>query len=321
MKILLANPRGFCAGVNMAIECLERALEFFGPPVYVYHEIVHNKHVVNRFVHRGVEFVDSIDEVPEGSPLLYSAHGVSPEIRARSRARKLLAIDATCPLVTKVHLEAIKYAKAGYTIVLIGHEGHDEVIGTMGEAPEQIILVETAEDVQKLEIEDPEKVAYLTQTTLSVDDANVVIAALREKFPSINNPPKDDICYATQNRQGAVRELAARADLVLVLGSQNSSNSRRLAEIALTMGVPSRLIDGVAEIRPEWFDGVETVLITAGASAPEDVVQECVDYLQRTYGASVENAVVREEDVHFPLPKSLRELIAGGEPPATLARS
>jgi 4-hydroxy-3-methylbut-2-enyl diphosphate reductase len=321
MKILLANPRGFCAGVNMAIECLERALEFFGPPVYVYHEIVHNKHVVNRFVHKGVVFVDSIDEVPEGSPLLYSAHGVSPEIRALSRARKLLAIDATCPLVTKVHLEAIKYAKAGYTIVLIGHEGHDEVIGTMGEAPEQIILVETAEDVEKLEIADPEKVAYLTQTTLSVDDANVVIAALRAKFPKINNPPKDDICYATQNRQGAVRELAARADLVLVLGSQNSSNSRRLAEIALTLGVPSHLIDGVAEIRPEWFEGAETVLITAGASAPEDVVQECVDYLQQAYGAHVENAVVREEDVHFPLPKSLRELIAGGEPPAAVARS
>jgi 4-hydroxy-3-methylbut-2-enyl diphosphate reductase len=320
MKILLANPRGFCAGVNMAIECLERALGFFGPPVYVYHEIVHNKYVVNRFSRRGVVFVDAIDEVPEGSPLLFSAHGVSPEIRAQSKARRLLAIDATCPLVTKVHLEAIKYAKAGYKIVLIGHEGHDEVIGTMGEAPDQIVLVETAEDVENLDLADPEKVAYLTQTTLSVDDANIVIAALRKKFPKINNPPKDDICYATQNRQEAVRELAARADVVLVLGSQNSSNSRRLAEIALTMGIPSHLIDGVAEIRSEWFDGVETVLITAGASAPENVVQECVDYLQEKFGATLEEAVVREEDVHFPLPRSLRELIAGGESPAAVAR-
>jgi 4-hydroxy-3-methylbut-2-enyl diphosphate reductase len=320
MKILLANPRGFCAGVNMAIECLERALGFFGPPVYVYHEIVHNKYVVNRFSRRGVVFVDAIDEVPEGSPLLFSAHGVSPEIRAQSKARRLLAIDATCPLVTKVHLEAIKYAKAGYKIVLIGHEGHDEVIGTMGEAPDQIVLVETAEDVENLDLADPEKVAYLTQTTLSVDDANIVIAALRKKFPKINNPPKDDICYATQNRQEAVRELAARADVVLVLGSQNISNSRRLAEIALTMGIPSHLIDGVAEIRSEWFDGVETVLITAGASAPENVVQECVDYLQEKFGATLEEAVVREEDVHFPLPRSLRELIAGGESPAAVAR-
>jgi 4-hydroxy-3-methylbut-2-enyl diphosphate reductase len=304
----------------MAIECLERALGFFGPPVYVYHEIVHNKYVVNRFSRRGVVFVDAIDEVPEGSPLLFSAHGVSPEIRAQSKARRLLAIDATCPLVTKVHLEAIKYAKAGYKIVLIGHEGHDEVIGTMGEAPDQIVLVETAEDVENLDLADPEKVAYLTQTTLSVDDANIVIAALRKKFPKINNPPKDDICYATQNRQEAVRELAARADVVLVLGSQNSSNSRRLAEIALTMGIPSHLIDGVAEIRSEWFDGVETVLITAGASAPENVVQECVDYLQEKFGATLEEAVVREEDVHFPLPRSLRELIAGGESPAAVAR-
>lgn len=321
MKILLANPRGFCAGVNMAIECLERALGFFGPPVYVYHEIVHNKYVVDRFAREGTVFVDSIDEVPEGSPLLYSAHGVSPEIRSQARARKLLAIDATCPLVTKVHLEAIKYAKAGYTIVLIGHEGHDEVIGTMGEAPDQMVLVETAEDVERLELADPEKVAYLTQTTLSVDDANIVIAALRKKFPKIANPPKDDICYATQNRQEAVRELAARADLVLVLGSQNSSNSRRLAEIALSMGIPSHLIDGVTEIRPEWLEGVGTVLITAGASAPENVVQECVEFLQQRYGATFDEAVVREEDVHFPLPRSLRELLASGEPPAAAART
>ena len=255
MKIILANPRGFCAGVNMAIESLERALEFFGPPVYVYHEIVHNKYVVDRFQKRGTVFVESLDEVPEGSPLLYSAHGVSPQIREQARKRRLLAIDATCPLVTKVHLEAIKYAREGYTIVLIGHEGHDEVIGTMGEAPDQIVLVETAEDVERLDVADPRKVAYLTQTTLSVDDANVVIAALRKKFPAIANPPKDDICYATQNRQEAVRELAARADLVLVLGSQNSSNSQRLAEIAESLGVPSHLIDGVSEIRRRLVPG------------------------------------------------------------------
>src|SRR4051812_44562656 len=265
MKIILANPRGFCAGVNMAIESLERALEFFGAPVYVYHEIVHNKYVVERFLRRGTVFVESLEEVPEGAPLLYSAHGVSPQIRAQARSRRLRAIDATCPLVTKVHLEAIKYASEGYTIILIGHEGHDEVIGTMGEAPERMILVETAEDVEKLTI-NPPKIAYLTQTTLSVDDANVVIDALRKKFPQISNPPKDDIFSATQNRQEAVRELATQADLVLVLGSQNSSNSKRLAEIAGALGPHAHLIDGVKEIRPDWFDGVETVLITAGAS-------------------------------------------------------
>ena len=309
MKIILANPRGFCAGVNMAIESLERSLDFFGAPVYVYHEIVHNKYVVERFLRRGVVFVESLEDVPEGSPLLYSAHGVSPQIRDQARKRNLQAIDATCPLVTKVHLEAVKYAKEGYTIILIGHEGHDEVIGTMGEAPDRMILVETAEDVENLEIADPSKIAYLTQTTLSVDDANLVIAALRKKFPQIANPPKDDICYATQNRQEAVRELASRCDVVLVLGSQNSSNSKRLAEIANALGPHSHLIDGVAEIRSEWFDGMESVLITAGASAPEDVVQECIEYLQGRYGATIEEEWVREENVHFPLPKSLRELL------------
>jgi 4-hydroxy-3-methylbut-2-enyl diphosphate reductase len=309
MKIILANPRGFCAGVNMAIECLERALDFFGPPLYVYHEIVHNKFVVERFRHRGTVFVESLDEVPPGSPLLYSAHGVSPQIRQQARERKLVAIDATCPLVIKVHLEAVKYAREGYTIVLIGHEGHDEVIGTMGEAPEQMILVETAQDVEQLTVADPNKVAYLTQTTLSVDDANVVIAALREKFPRIANPPKDDICYATQNRQEAVRELAAQTDLVLVLGSQNSSNSRRLAEISNGLGIASHLIDGVSEIQHDWFRDVQTVLITAGASAPEEVVQECIEYLERNFGASIQEETIRREGVHFPLPKSLRELL------------
>jgi 4-hydroxy-3-methylbut-2-en-1-yl diphosphate reductase len=308
MKIILANPRGFCAGVNMAIESLERSLDLFGAPLYVYHEIVHNKYVVERFRKRGVVFVEDLDEVPEGAPLLYSAHGVSPQIRDQARRRKLRAIDATCPLVTKVHLEAVKYAKEGYTILLIGHEGHDEVIGTMGEAPDRMILVETAEDVENLTI-DPEKIAYLTQTTLSVDDANVVIEAIRKKFPQVANPPKDDICYATQNRQEAVREIATKADLVLVLGSQNSSNSLRLAEIANSLGTHAHLIDGVSEIQPEWLDGVETVLITAGASAPEDVVQECVDYLQKQFGATLSETWIREENVHFPLPKTLRELL------------
>lgn len=312
MRVILANPRGFCAGVNMAIESLERALEFFGPPVYVYHEIVHNKWVVERFRRRGVTFVESLEEVPHGSPLLFSAHGVSPQIRAQARARALTAIDATCPLVTKVHLEAIKYAKLGYTILLIGHEGHDEVIGTMGEAPDRMILVESAEDVDRLNVPDPNMVVYLTQTTLSVDDANVIIAAIRKKFPNIANPPKDDICYATQNRQEAVRELAKKADLVLVLGSQNSSNSKRLAEIAQILGPRAHLIDGVSEIQIEWFDNVETVLITAGASAPEDVVQECVRFLQERFGAETDEEWVRHEDVHFPLPKSLRQLIAVG---------
>jgi 4-hydroxy-3-methylbut-2-en-1-yl diphosphate reductase len=309
MRVILANPRGFCAGVNMAIECLERSLEFFGPPLYVYHEIVHNKYVVERFMRRGTVFVESLEDVPRGAPLLYSAHGVSPQIREQAAERDLIAIDATCPLVTKVHLEAVKYAREGYTIVLIGHEGHDEVVGTMGEAPERMVLVETAEDVQSLEVPDPDRVSYLTQTTLSVDDANVVIAALRKKFPKIANPPKDDICYATQNRQEAVRELAKAADVVLVLGSQNSSNSKRLGEIARSLGPKSYLIDGVAEIRESWFEGARTVLITAGASAPEDVVQEVIAFLHNRFGATIEEEHVREENVHFPLPKSLRELL------------
>lgn len=309
LKVYLANPRGFCAGVNMAIESLDAALNYFGPPVYVYHEIVHNYHVVARAKRRGAVFVDHMSEVPNGSVLLYSAHGVSPEIRQQARAQNLKAIDATCPLVTKVHLEAIKYAKEGYKIILIGHEGHDEVIGTMGEAPDCMVLVETPEDVEALEIGQPEKLAYLTQTTLSVDDANRVINALRKKYPQIANPPKDDICYATQNRQDAVRVLAQRVDLVLVLGSQNSSNSKRLAEIALSLGPHAHLIDGVEEIDPAWLTGVESVLVTAGASAPEDVVQEVLEYLRTRHDAEIIEETVREEDVHFPLPKSLREIV------------
>lgn len=308
MNIILANPRGFCAGVNMAIEALETALARFGSPLYVYHEIVHNRPIVERFTKLGVVFVDDIAEVPAGGTVLYSAHGVSPVIRQHSEARNLRAIDATCPLVTKVHKEAIKFAKEGYTIVLIGHEGHDEVIGTMGEAPEAIVLVESAADVEKLTLPAGAKLAYLTQTTLSVDEANEVIAALKRKFPQIVGPNKDDICYATQNRQDAVKKLVPEADVVLVLGSQNSSNSQRLAELARATGKPAYLIDRVAELRDEWFRPTDTVLVTAGASAPEEHVQDCIEHLKRAFGATVESRVVREEDVHFPLPRELRVL-------------
>src|SRR3989442_4016072 len=269
MKIILANPRGFCAGVNMAIDSLERALQLFGTPLYVYHEIVHNLHVVERFKKRGVVFVDTIDEIPSNSVVLYSAHGVAPAIREASEKRNLNAIDATCPLVTKVHLEAIRFAKEGYTILLIGHEGHDEVLGTIGEAPANIRLVQDEQEVEALDLPADAKVAYLTQTTLSVDDAEVIIAALRKRFPNIAGPKKDDICYATQNRQEAVKELVPEADVVLVLGSRNSSNSLRLAELATSCGKRAYLIDGVKEIDPSWFKNAKTVLVTAGASAPE----------------------------------------------------
>ena len=306
MKVLLASPRGFCAGVNMAIESLELALEAFGAPLYVYHEIVHNKYVVSHFCDRGVRFVDQLDDVPEGSTLLFSAHGVSPEVRRVALQRQLHAIDATCPLVTKVHLEAIKYASQGYTVLLIGHEGHDEVIGTMGEAPEAIVLVEEADDVNSLEVADESKVAYLTQTTLSVDDANRIINQLKVRFPAIVAPPKEDICYATQNRQEAVSVLASEAQLTLVVGSQNSSNSQRLAELARQRGIEAHLIDGTDDMNPEWFAGVETVLMTAGASAPEVVVEECLDWLRDRFAAKVEVRSLREEKVSFPLPKGLR---------------
>lgn len=308
MKILLASPRGFCAGVNMAIESLDLTLREFGAPVYVYHEIVHNQYVVESFKEKGAVFVDDLEEVPPGSVLLFSAHGVSPEIRQLARERNLNAIDATCPLVTKVHLEAIKYAREGYQIFLIGHDGHDEVIGTMGEAPEAIILVETEEDVDRLEIADDAKVAYLTQTTLSVDDANRIIQRLRARFTNLVNPPKEDICYATQNRQEAVRLIAAEADLCFVLGSQNSSNSQRLRELAGDAGIPAYLIDGADDIDPSWLAGVETVLITAGASAPETVVNQCIEWLKARYEVVVEPFIVRQENVSFPLPKVLRKL-------------
>ena len=309
MKIILASPRGFCAGVNMAIETLELAIKHFGVPIYVYHEIVHNKHVVERFRAEGAVFVEQLDEVPEGATLLYSAHGVSPEVRRVSKERRLKTIDATCPLVIKVHLEAIRYAQNGYTIVLIGHEGHDEVIGTMGEAPEAIVLVESPEDVDRLQLT-TDKLAYLTQTTLSVDDANRIISRLKQRFPHIVGPPKEDICYATQNRQEAVRLMAREANVVLVLGSQNSSNSQRLAELASETGVAAYLIDGPTDIDTTWFQPDSIVLITAGASAPENVVEECVSLLRERFGATVESRSVREEEVYFPLPRELRHIVA-----------
>ncbi|MGE0756719.1 MAG: 4-hydroxy-3-methylbut-2-enyl diphosphate reductase [Pirellulaceae bacterium] len=312
MKILLASPRGFCAGVNMAIESLDLALRTFGPPVYVYHEIVHNKYVVESFREKGAVFVDELNEVPDGATLLFSAHGVAPEVRRVAREHKLVAIDATCPLVTKVHLEAIRFAQEGYTIVLIGHAGHDEVIGTMGEAPHAIILVETPADVDRLDLPPDVKIAYLTQTTLSVDDANRVLDRLKERFPQMVGPPKDDICYATQNRQEAVSVLAPDADHVLVLGSQNSSNSQRLKELAQERGVPAHLIDGASDIDPTWFQPDDTVVVTAGASAPESVVQECLDFLRERFQATVESRSIRTEEVYFPLPKELRRLTAVG---------
>lgn len=309
MKIILAAPRGFCAGVNMAIECLDLSIKTLGPPVYVYHEIVHNKYVVETFQGKGAVFVDRLEDVPVGSNLLFSAHGISPQIREQARQRELYAIDATCPLVTKVHLEAVRYAKQGYTILLIGHEGHDEVIGTMGEAPEAMILVESEDAVDRLEVADDSKVAYLTQTTLSVDDANRIIARIRQRFPQVAAPPKGDICYATQNRQEAVRIIADDVQLVLVVGSQNSSNSQRLKEIAIEQGKAAYLIDGVEDIDDAWFDSVETLMITAGASAPENLVQDCVDYIQSHFDAEVESRVIREEQVHFNLPKELKSLL------------
>jgi 4-hydroxy-3-methylbut-2-en-1-yl diphosphate reductase len=306
MRVILVSPRGFCAGVNMAIESLELAIERFGTPIYVYHEIVHNRWVVDRFRRLGVVFVEELGQVPEGAYLFYSAHGVSPEIRRLAAERGLRTIDATCPLVTKVHREAIRFARQGYTVVLIGHAGHDEVIGTMGEAPEAIRLVANVEEVDRLELPDPDKVAYLTQTTLSVDDAAQIVERLRRRFPAIVGPPHDDICYATQNRQDAVRQLAGQSDVVLVVGSQNSSNSQRLQELAGACGARAHLIDGPEDIDPAWFDGSETVLISAGASAPEILVRQCVGLLQERFGATLETAPGRREDVQFLLPRELR---------------
>jgi 4-hydroxy-3-methylbut-2-enyl diphosphate reductase len=307
MRVILAAPRGFCAGVNMAIEALERAVHEYGTPLYVYHEIVHNKWVVEWFRSLGVVFVNNLEDVPEGVILLYSAHGVPPTIRQQAEARHLQIIDATCPLVTKVHREAIRFAQQGYTILLIGHAGHDEVVGTMGEAPQAVRLVTTVADCDAVDVPDVSKVAYLTQTTLSVTDAVTMIERLRQRFPQIVGPARDDICYATQNRQEAVRILAGEADQVLVVGSANSSNSRRLAELAGACGVTAHLIDGPHDIDLQWFTGSETVVITAGASAPEALVSKCVALLQKHFGASVETQEICREQMRFALPKLQRK--------------
>jgi 4-hydroxy-3-methylbut-2-en-1-yl diphosphate reductase len=291
----------------MAIESLHRAIRAFGTPVYVYHEIVHNRWVVERFRRLGAVFVNDLSDVPEGAHLLYSAHGVSPEVRRLAAERRLQTIDATCPLVTKVHREARRYATAGYTILHIGHAGHDEVVATMGEAPQAFRLIQTPEDVDQLTVPNPEKLAYLTQTTLSVVDAARIVARLRQRFPGIAGPSKVDICYATQHRQEAVQTLAPGADAVLVVGSRNSSNSRRLAELAEFCGISTHLIDGPEDIDADWFSGSEKVLITAGASAPEDVVQECLALLQGRFAATVETRTICSELVAFPLPKPLRK--------------
>ncbi len=310
MKVILASPRGFCAGVIMAIESLDLAIRAFGTPLYVYHEIVHNQHVVKAFRAKGVVFVDSVDEVPPEETLLFSAHGVAPDIRARAAERGIRTIDATCPLVIKVHLEAIRFAREGYTIVLIGHKGHDEVVGTIGEAPHAIELVETEGDVDRLALPADCRVAYLTQTTLSVDDADRIISRLKLRYPQAVGPPRDDICYATQNRQEAVRTFAAQADVVLVVGSQNSSNSRRLMELARECNANSYLIDGPEDIDEDWFGTDQTVVVTAGASAPESVVSRCVDFLCERFDATVEARSLMDEEVRFPLPKELRNLTA-----------
>jgi 4-hydroxy-3-methylbut-2-en-1-yl diphosphate reductase len=310
-KLLLAAPRGYCAGVDRAVQTVEHALDLHGAPVYVRKEIVHNKHVVEQLRERGAIFVDELDDsIPEGAITVFSAHGVSPAVHADAERRSLSTIDATCPLVTKVHREALKFAAEGYTIVLIGHSGHEEVEGTMGEAPERIVLVETEADVDALEVDDPEKLAYISQTTLSVDETRVIINRLRERFPSIVGPRTDDICYATTNRQAAVKQMAAHCDLVLVIGSRNSSNSNRLVEVAREHGSDSHLIDNEDQVREEWLEGKRVVGITSGASAPEELVQRLVAFFRARGTEQVEEFEVVQEDVRFMLPKTIRQSLA-----------
>jgi 4-hydroxy-3-methylbut-2-enyl diphosphate reductase len=310
-KLLLAAPRGYCAGVDRAVQTVERALTLYGAPVYVRKEIVHNKHVVEQLRERGAIFVEELDDtIPEGAVTVFSAHGVSPAVHAEAERRGLQTIDATCPLVTKVHREALKFAADGYTIVLIGHGGHEEVEGTMGEAPEAIVLVETEADVDRLDVPDPEKLAYISQTTLSVDETRAIINRLRERFPSITGPRTDDICYATTNRQAAVKQMAPHCELVLVIGSRNSSNSNRLVEVAREHGAASHLIDNAAQIQDDWLEGVRTVGISSGASAPEELVQRVVDFFRTRGTADVAEFEVVKEDVRFMLPKVIRQAVA-----------
>jgi 4-hydroxy-3-methylbut-2-enyl diphosphate reductase len=304
-KIILLRPRGFCAGVVRAIDVVKIALNVYGAPIYVRKEIVHNRHVVDELRASGAIFVEELDEVPVGARVIFSAHGVSPAVRIQAKERKLQVIDATCPLVTKVHLEAVKFARKGYTIVLIGHKDHDEVIGTLGEAPDATFLVSTVDDVDRLEISDPGQVSYITQTTLSLEETRDIVARLKERFPEIQGPAAQDICYATENRQLAVKAVVNLCQTLLVVGSQNSSNSRRLVEVCQNDGVAAYLIDDASEVRPEWLDGVETVAVTAGASAPENLVQDLIAYLRAQGFGDVEEMEIKEEDVRFNLPTEL----------------
>jgi len=313
-KLLLAAPRGYCAGVDRAVQTVERALDLYGPPVYVRKEIVHNKHVVETLRERGAIFVDElVDEIPAGAITIFSAHGVAPAVLEDARERKLRAIDATCPLVTKVHREAIKFAADGYTIVLIGHAGHEEVEGTMGEAPDSIVLVESEADVDALAVADPDRLAYISQTTLSVDETRGIIARLRERFPRIVGPRTDDICYATTNRQAAVKAMARECDLVLVIGSKNSSNSNRLVDVARELGARAQLIDNETQVQEEWLEGARVVGISSGASAPEELVTRLVDFFRARGTSDVSELEVLREDVRFMLPKTLRQALTAAE--------
>jgi 4-hydroxy-3-methylbut-2-enyl diphosphate reductase len=302
-KVVLAKPRGFCAGVVRAIDIVERALDYFPPPIYVFHEIVHNRYVVDNLSQRDVVFVESLEEVPDGAVCVFSAHGVSPQIVELAESKKLQVIDATCPLVTKVHVEAVRFAREGYSLVLIGHPGHEEVEGTMGEAP--MHLVSSVEDVDRLEVPNPDRVIYLTQTTLSLDDVVEIVDGLRRKFPNLQAPPKDDICYATQNRQNAVKEIASRVDVLLVVGSQNSSNSQRLREVSTVAGTPAYLVNDETEIKSEWLQDAVVVGVTAGASAPEELVIRVLEHLRELGAAEYEEQIGDDEHVHFALPQEL----------------
>jgi len=311
-RILLAWPRGYCAGVERAVDTVERALRIYGRPVYVRKQIVHNIHVVRDLEAKGAVFVEEETEVPEGAVVILSAHGVAPDVYANAEARRLSVIDATCPLVTKVHLEARRFARDGYTILLIGHEGHEEVVGTSGEAPEHVILVDSPADAEVVQVPDPDRIAYLSQTTLSVDETNEVISVLQRRFPHIVNPPRDDICYATQNRQEAVKDLAAGSDVILVIGSDNSSNSKRLVEVSVAIGTPAHLIDDESEIDPAWLDGRDTVGVTSGASAPEWLVERVVDHLKGLGATEVRQLHTVEEHMRFSLPTEVRTPAAAG---------
>jgi 4-hydroxy-3-methylbut-2-en-1-yl diphosphate reductase len=309
-KVLLASPRGYCAGVERAVETVEKALDLYGPPVYVRKQIVHNLHVVRDLEARGAVFVDEETEVPEGETVVFSAHGVAPSVHANAAVRRLNTIDATCPLVTKVHVQAKRYAAAGYTVVLIGHAGHEEVVGTMGEAPAAMVLVESVTDVERLSFGAETRLAYVTQTTLSVDETSEIIQALRRRFPDVHAPKKEDICYATSNRQWAVKEMLSEIDLLLVIGSRNSSNSNRLVEVARAGGKPSYLIDDETEIDEAWVDGVEVVGVTSGASAPEKLVERVCDWFRERGTVEIEPYRLLDEDVEFRLPVELRRELA-----------